>query len=272
MFKMCVIGNPIKHSKSPWIHQQFAKQLNLPVEYTRIEAPIDAFVDVVREFQQQGGAGLNISVPFKEQAFKLANSVSERAALAKAVNTFLFRGEHDIFGDNTDGIGLVKDIQQNLLYSLKDKRILILGAGGAVRGILLPILEAQPKTVVISNRTPARAVQLVKELAKFNTLQSLSYEELVGLEFDLIIDGTSSFSTSEQLPKTLRLTGSSLCYDLKYQQQLTPFLIWAKQQGATKLVNGLGMLIEQAAVAFKLWTGKQPDTRPIIQLAQENLL
>ena len=267
---MCVIGNPIKQSKSPWIHQQFAKQFALEIEYSTLEINKADFKKTINEFKNQQAIGLNITVPFKEEAFLLADEVSERARIAKAVNTFLFKKNGAIFGDNTDGIGLVKDLQQNLSYTLENKNILILGAGGAVRGLLYPLLQASPKSITLSNRTLNKAIELAVEFKEQGSLQVCSLQEINKKQFDLIIEGTSAMNFFEQLTDIFDLSAVSMVYDLKYQSLATPFLDWAKKQGAQVVSNGIGMLIEQAAYAFQLWTGKYPDTRPVLRLIKEN--
>jgi shikimate dehydrogenase len=260
VFKFCVIGNPVKKSKSPWIHSEFAKQLDLAVDYVINESPLDQFEKTVRDFQQAGGRGCNITVPFKQEAFQLTDELSERAQLAGAVNTFLFREDGTIFGDNTDGFGLVKDITGRLAFDLKGKRVLILGAGGAARGILGPLLEELPESVTVANRTLANAEKLAERFAELGEVRACQFSDLNDQQFDVLIDTTSVEEIAKQLPTSLELSSNGLCYDIKYREQATPIMRWAEQKGVSQISDGMGMLIEQAAGSFELWTGLQPKT------------
>jgi len=268
--KYAVLGNPVSHSKSPLIHSLFAKQTNQAMSYTAIPLEESDFDDFVRSFFAEGGAGLNVTVPFKGNAFALAASCSPRAQLAKAVNTLFLDDEGNICGDNTDGIGLVTDIRQNNGVDLSGQRLLILGAGGAVRGALAALVYEQVATITVVNRTLAKAEALVDEFESMAAVEALSYEALQdsanqGRSFDLIINGTSSSLQGEmpQLDGSL-LADGCCCYDLMYAASDTPFLQWAKQQGAAPSIDGLGMLVEQAAEAFALWRGVRPNTAPVI--------
>lgn len=269
MYILTIIGNPISHSKSPLIHKRFAEEFNLHVNYDRIEAALDQFKHAVVKFKEQGGNGMNITMPFKQEAFKLADQLTQRAEMAGAVNTFVFKKNGDILGDNTDGVGLVTDIVKNLNFKIAEKNILILGAGGAVRGILHPLLSESPKKIVIANRTIEKACKLAREFEKLGDVFGCGFEDLTDQEFDLVIDGTG-FSSSLLLPNTLKLSANSLCYDLKYEND-SAFLVWAREHGAEKSVNGIGMLVEQAAESFYLWTNKKPKTENLIAILQSNL-
>ena len=270
MSKYAVLGNPVSHSKSPLIHSLFAKQTNQEMSYTAIPLEEGDFDGFVRSFFAEGGAGLNVTVPFKENAFALAASLSPRAQLAKAVNTLFLDDQGNICGDNTDGIGLVTDIKQNNGVDLSGQRLLILGAGGAVRGALAALVYEQVATITVVNRTLAKAKTLADEFESMTEIEALSYEALQdsanhGRRFDLIINGTSSSLQGEmpQLDGSL-LASRCCCYDLMYAASDTPFVQWAKQQGAALSIDGLGMLVEQAAEAFALWRGVRPNTAPVI--------
>ena len=262
----CVIGNPIAHSKSPAIHAQFAAQTGQAMTYQRMLAPLDGFVASVHAFRQAGGMGANVTVPFKLEAYALATHLTARAQAAGAVNTLKFDGEQ-ILGDNTDGIGLVADIVRNAGISLRDKRILLLGAGGAARGALLPILSELPAELVIANRTLGKAQQLV-ELARSHTdaavpVSAAEWSQLSG-SFDLIINATSASLSGDVPPiSPALLTTATLAYDMMYGAQPTAFLRFAGGAGA-QLRDGLGMLVEQAAEAFYLWRGVRPQTESVL--------
>lgn len=261
-----VIGNPIAHSKSPAIHARFAAQTGQRMQYQRLLAPIDGFAASVYAFMQAGGKGANVTVPFKLEAFALATQLTARAQAAGAVNTLKFDGEH-ILGDNTDGIGLVADIVCNAHVALRNKRILLLGAGGAARGVLLPILSEQPGELVIANRTLSKAQQLVA-LAQAHgagnaLLSAAEWPQLSG-KFDLIINATSASLANEVPPISPALFSSAtLAYDMMYGAQVTAFLRFSEAQGA-QLRDGLGMLVEQAAETFYLWRGVRPDTSSVL--------
>ncbi|MDD5403217.1 MAG: shikimate dehydrogenase [Sulfuricella sp.] len=264
--RYAVIGNPIAHSKSPLIHAEFARQTGQDLNYTSLLAPLDAFARCVREFQAAGGKGLNVTVPFKQEAWKLATRLTPRAELAQAVNTLKFEGEA-ILGDNTDGAGLVRDISANLGFAIQGKRILLMGAGGAARGVILPLLEQRPALFAIANRTPARAHELARLFLPHGELCSGDYASLAGQHFDLVINATSSSLHDELPPLPDKVFASgSLAYDMMYGKGLTPFLQFAQTNGAAQLADGLGMLVEQAAESFFLWRGVRPDTRPVMAM------
>ena len=263
--RYAVMGNPVAHSKSPAIHKQFAHQFSHNIEYTAIEAPLDSFAEAVAQFRANGGKGMNITVPFKLEAYKLADHLSDRATLAGAVNTFWFEPDGAIFGDNTDGAGLVHDLTKNLGVHLKDKKILVLGAGGAVRGALSPLLKQHPALLVIANRTVAKAKHLAREFAHFGKLEACGYDELTGKHFDVVINGTAASLKGEVPPLPVNLFAKdAIAYDMMYGDKLTPFLEWAELHGAAKVADGLGMLVEQAAESYFIWQGVRPETKHVI--------
>ena len=265
--KYAVFGHPISHSKSPRIHQLFAEQTRQNLSYTAQDVPADQFISSVEHFFTQGGKGLNCTVPLKELAWKYADRLSDRARLSQAVNTLALETDGKIFGENTDGIGLVKDLTVNHQIKLSGCRVLILGAGGATRGILPSLFEQQPEHIAIANRTPVKAEQLSSEFKDLGNISSIEFTQLIHLQFDLIINATSA-SLSGQLPPLpdKLLAESGCCYDLAYSNQATAFVAWGRSQHAHKSVDGLGMLVEQAAEAFKLWRGTHPETIDIIRL------
>lgn len=262
-YKLAVFGNPIEHSLSPTIHRLFAQQTDVQIEYTKILAPIDAFSQSVDDFIQQGGVGFNITVPFKIEAFNLATKYTDNAKIAGAVNTIKIDGNTRI-GENTDGIGLVNDLTKNLGIDLQDKIVLIFGAGGATRGILLPLLQQNPKRVMIANRTASKAIQLAKDFAEYGKTCGFGLEKVKSEPVDVIINATSASLDGKMLDITNGVTNNAICYDLMYGQQ-TPFMTWAANNNASMVADGLGMLVEQAATAFNFWTKKQPDTQAVIR-------
>lgn len=264
--RYAVIGNPIAHSKSPQIHAAFARLTLQDLTYEAILAPIDGFTATVRAFIAAGGRGLNVTVPFKLEAYALADTRSPRAEAAKAVNTLAF-SDAGIHGDNTDGLGLVADLTRNLGLELAGKRLLLLGAGGAARGVLLPLMAERPAVLTLANRTAAKARQLLAEFlphADGCPMDAGGFAELSGRQFDLVINATAASLADEAppLPAGLYAPGS-LAYDMVYGRE-TPFLAAARAQGAARLADGLGMLVEQAAESFFLWRGVRPDTAPIL--------
>lgn len=262
-----VIGNPIAHSKSPRIHAAFASQTGQNIHYDKLLVEPGCLAEAIAEFRRQGGKGLNITVPFKNDAFALADSLTERAQLAGAVNTLVLNDDGSLHADNTDGVGLVRDLIINHGFNLKGARILLLGAGGAVQGVLLPLLQQQPAEIIIANRTVAKAETLCEKFAAHGNLSASSFEALAGNSFDGIINGTAASLKGEvpPLPDNI-LNADSWCYDMMYSDKPTAFVVWGKEQGANKSVDGLGMLIEQAAESFSLWHGVQPETAPVIEL------
>lgn len=258
-----VFGNPINHSKSPRIHQLFAEQTGIAHPYTRFCAPVDGFEPAAREFFAAGGKGANVTLPFKQQAYTLASELSERAALAGAVNTLKKLDDGRLSGDNTDGVGLLSDLQRLQLIQPGD-RILLIGAGGAARGVILPLLSVNCSISII-NRTHAKAAELEQLFRSHGDVQSLTRDKLAGMSFDLVINATSSGVAGgiPDLPATL-VNDQTRCYDMFYQVGETLFLQWCRQQGATRMADGLGMLVGQAAHSFMLWHGVMPDITPVI--------
>lgn len=265
--RYAVLGHPIKHSKSPRIHQIFAEQTGQNLSYSAQEVMPEHFQDAVTKFFAQGGKGLNCTVPLKELAWAFAAQKTPRAQLSKAVNTLKLEQDGSILGDNTDGIGLVTDLTLNHDITLADKRVLILGAGGASRGIIGPLLEQKPATLVIANRTIDKALGLAEEFQTIAPVAGCGFAELTGQQFDLILNATSASLSSElpPLPPAL-LAENGVCYDLAYGNEPTPFVRWGRDQHAIKSLDGLGMLVEQAAEAFFIWRGVRPETQAVIAL------
>ena len=265
--RYAVFGHPIKHSKSPRIHRLFAEQTGQTLEYTAQDVPAEQFRSAVAAFFAEGGKGLNCTVPLKELAWNYADSKTERAQLSKAVNTLALQPDGSILGDNTDGIGLVTDLLANHGIALSGIRILILGAGGASRGIILPILEQSPQSLVIANRTVDKAVKLAAEFHGKGSIVGCGFEDLKDRQFDLILNATSA-SLSGQLPPLPAglLAENGNCYDLAYGNEPTAFVRWGLENRAAKSLDGLGMLVEQAAEAFFIWRGVRPKTRPVIDM------
>jgi shikimate dehydrogenase len=263
--RYAVIGNPIKHSKSPQIHTAFAEQTHQDLEYGRILGR--DFKQDARNFFAGGGLGLNITVPFKEEAWQLADERSDRAEMAQAVNTLIHMPGDRLLGDNTDGVGLVTDLQANHGCVLEGTEILLLGAGGASRGVLRPLLETKPKRLVIANRTAPKAIALAQQAAGLGAVEGCGLDELSGQQFDLIINGTSAGldGHAPSIPNDA-LKAAGWVYDMMYGDEPTAFVCWGQAQGASKAMDGLGMLVEQAAEAFFLWRGVRPDTGPVIQM------
>lgn len=272
--RYAVFGNPIGHSKSPAIHSAFAAETGEDLRYEAILAPVDDFAGSVAAFVTAGGKGANVTVPFKEDAFRLASRLTPRAQAAGAVNTLTFNGA-DIVGDNTDGAGLVRDLTGNLGVSLHDRHILLLGAGGAARGVILPLLGEQPASLIIVNRTAAKARELANrsdfaELAHFLgcRFDGGSYEDLANLDdhpFDVVINATSASLSGDLPPLPAGIfAADSLAYDMMYGQGDTPFMAFARQHGAARVADGLGMLVEQAAEAFNVWRGIRPASAALL--------
>lgn len=261
--KYAVIGNPISHSKSPLIHKMFAEQTGQDMSYEAIEAPLEGFAATVQRLRAEGYKGCNVTVPFKFEAFQMCDRLGDRARDAKAVNTMLFR-DGQILGANTDGAGLVADIQDNLGFKLMWKDALLLGAGGAAAGVMWPLFNAGVG-ITIANRTIEKARLLAEPFTGYGTVYARRYDELAGRQFDLVINATSSGLSDElpPLPDGLLKPGA-LAYDMMYGRE-TPFMAWARKQGAAVVSDGLGMLVEQAAEAFKLWREVRPDTRPVLE-------
>ena len=265
----CVFGNPIAHSKSPAIHTAFAAASGQDLRYEARLAAVDGFAAAVSAFVAEGGRGANVTVPFKEEAFRLCTSRSPRAERAGAVNTLRFDAD-GIHGDNTDGAGLVRDLTHNLAYPLAGKRLLLLGAGGAARGVIAPLLAERPAALFIANRTADKADALARSFADLavpepGTVDAGDFAETAGRQFDVVINATAASLAGAALPLPDGLFApGSLAYDMMYGQGLTPFLAQAQAQGAARLADGLGMLVEQAAEAFALWRGVRPATAPVL--------
>ncbi|WP_454256625.1 shikimate dehydrogenase [Pseudomonas sp. Marseille-Q8238] len=259
-----VFGNPIGHSKSPLIHRLFAEQTDQALSYEPLLAPLDDFIGFARAFFAEGRGG-NVTVPFKEEAYRLADELSERARRAGAVNTLKKLDDGRLLGDNTDGAGLVRDLTVNAGLNLANARILLLGAGGAVRGVLEPLLACQPRALVIANRTVAKAEQLAQEFAELGPVAASGFDWL-SEPVDLIINGTSASLAGELPPldPSLIQPGHTVCYDMMYAKEPTAFNRWASEHGAARCIDGLGMLVEQAAEAFFLWRGVRPDSAPVL--------
>jgi shikimate dehydrogenase len=264
-----VIGNPVAHSRSPDIHAAFARQTAQDMEYVRVLAPLDGFVAAVEQFRHEGGRGANVTLPFKEEAFGYATRHSERARAAGAVNTLRFDGSA-AYGDNTDGAGLVRDIQDNLRRPLSGARILLLGAGGAARGVIHPLLAPKPQRLMVANRTPERALALA--LSCGGSVEGGSFGDLTGRQFDIVINATSASLAGEALalPDGLYAAGA-LAYDLMYGKDDTPFMQQASREGAARIADGLGMLVEQAAESFFLWRAVRPDTVRVLAALRQAL-
>jgi len=265
--RYAVIGNPVAHSKSPQIHAEFARQTAQDLGYERLLAPMDGFIATADAFRAGGGCGLNVTLPFKGEAFRYATRLSERARAAQAVNTLKFDGDA-IFGDNTDGAGLVNDLARNLGRAVAGARVLLLGAGGAARGVIKPLFDQQPAQLTLANRTHGKAQGLAQSFGR--GLEAATYAALAGRQFDLVINATSASLAGvlPPLPPGVFARGA-LAYDMMYGVGETPFLAYARAGGATALAEGLGMLVEQAAESFFVWRGVRPDTAPVLKLFRQ---
>ncbi|MDB5813734.1 MAG: aroE2 [Rhodocyclales bacterium] len=265
--RYAIIGNPIAQAKSPALQTAFAQQCKQDMEYGAILGPLNGFVESVRQFQRLGGKGMNITMPFKLEAFELADELTPRGRAAGALNMFTFRADGTILGDNTDGFGIVRDITHNLGYSLTGKRLLILGAGGAVRGALVPILDEKPSGIFIANRTAASAIELAqhfREHAGSINLAGGGFDDIAG-GFDVVINGSASSMTGEVPPMPDEVwSTNSLAYDMAYKKEPTAFVLAAREAGVELTADGLGMVVEQGAECFFLWHGIRPDTAPVI--------
>ncbi|MFN2349074.1 MAG: shikimate dehydrogenase [Thioalkalivibrio sp.] len=260
-----VIGHPIGHSKSPRIHGLFAAQTGQDMAYEAVLAPLDGFVSKVRELVARGYRGFNVTVPFKHEAFELADRLTDRARRAGAVNTLMVQDNGTLLGENTDGAGLVTDLIRNLKVDLEGSELIVLGAGGAVRGVLAPLLAQRPARLHIANRTAARAQQLAGDFSDLGPVSGGGLESLQGLRAHLVINATSAGLNDEvpPLPDELLHPGGG-CYDMMYSDRPTAFLRWAAEHNAAWAADGLGMLVEQAAESFALWRGVRPETRPVM--------
>lgn len=261
--RYAVIGYPIRHSKSPEIHRAFARAAGVDLEYTTIEVPPGGFLDAVRSFREHGGLGMNVTTPFKLEAHALADRRSERAEAAGSANTLNFDGG-TVLADNFDGIGLVRDIEDNLGYSIAGRRLLLLGAGGAARGIVHPLLAGGPAELVIANRDASRAIAVADRL-RDGTVRAGGYDVIGDEGFDLVVNATSASMRGELPPADATVFRTDgLAYDLAYGLGMTPFLALARSAGVQRVADGVGMLVEQAAESFAWWRGMRPDTRAVI--------
>ena len=266
--RYAVIGNPIAHSKSPLIHAEFAKQTGEDIAYAAILAPLNNFEKTVREFIAGGGKGMNVTVPFKQQAYAMCHELTERAQLAGAVNTLTF-ADGKIIGDTTDGKGLIRDIIGNLGFDIQGRSVLVIGAGGAARGTLAPLLRCNPSRLVIANRTHAKAAELARLISpldkKQKHIEAKTFEQLASEKFDLLINATSSSLNNAlpDMPNNIQLN-QTLTYDMMYGKMPTSFMKFATQHGATRVSDGLGMLVEQAAESFFVWRGVRPETKSVL--------
>ena len=259
--RYAVIGNPIKHSKSPDIHLLFADQTGEILSYEKILAEESQFTQVVEDFFNNGGKGLNVTVPFKNHAYNFVNELSDYAKNARAVNTIYRNNTGEFVGANTDGIGLLRDLKKTLRLQLLNKKILIVGAGGATQGIVEPLLNEKPSELLIANRTPSKAEIIAKQFKSFGNIDYCALDEIPKHHFDLVLHATSVGLEGNNVALPTEIIGpSSCCYDLLYSNQDTPFMEWAKRLRAKTVVDGFGMLLEQAAESFYLWRGKRPDT------------
>ncbi len=269
--RYAVIGNPIAHSKSPSIHAEFARLSGEILSYTAELVEIGEVKSFIEKFSKENGKGLNVTVPFKQDAFQLATQLSERAQRAGAVNTLKITGDV-IFGDTTDGVGLLNDLVKNHKQQLKNKNILVLGAGGAVRGVLEPLLLESPTSLVISNRTIEKAQQLAKDFTRFGNISACGFADLTGKQFDIIINGTSASLSGDLPPLPENLFSENACaYDMMYAAKPTPFMQWATKQGVKNCFDGLGMLVEQAAESFYIWRKKRPETQGVIEKLRKEI-
>ena len=267
-----VMGNPIGHSKSPSIHTHFAEQLGERLTYDAILVELDGFQEAVRTFRARGGLGLSVTVPFKESACALARRLRPRAATAGAANTLWFDNDDGVVADNTDGLGLTTDLVRAFGTEIRGARILMLGAGGAARGALGALLDQEPDSLVIANRTVAKAESLAGLIDGHPEVLGRGFDDLEGFEFDIVINATSASLSGDVPPIAPRLmTGNVWVYDMMYGPTPTAFLAWAERNGARRLADGLGMLVEQAAEAFFLWRGARPETLPVLRRLRDEI-
>ena len=265
-----VFGNPVSHSKSPLVHALFAKQFGISLEYRAVQIDVGGFEQAVSAFQASGGNGINVTIPFKFNAYRLADQLSERAEAAGAVNTIVF--DEGISGDNTDGVGLVTDIETNCGIQLEGRKILIVGAGGAARGILGPILDRNPLASTVTNRTKDKAMELARDFSKFGEISGCGLDEVSGRSYDIVINATSTELTGALPAVSPRVfENAELAYDLMYGAERTLFMKWGRKNGARMDSDGLGMLVEQAAESFLIWHGRKPATRSVIETVRQKL-
>jgi shikimate dehydrogenase len=264
--RYAVMGYPVAHSRSPVIHRLFAVQTGQSLQYELLEVAPDKLESAIKQFARTGGKGLNITLPHKSEVTRFVDDMSERASTAGAINTLVFKNK-EIYGDNTDGVGLIRDLKENLEIELEGANILILGAGGSTRGIISPLLEEKPESVVIANRTMDKATALAQIFSAQGPVSAVSFKNVrTPPEFDLVINATSAGVKGETPPYPEHaISDKTICYDLSYSMRATPFSSWAKEQGAAKSYMGWGMLVEQAAESFYLWRGVRPDTATVLK-------
>lgn len=263
--RYAVMGNPIAHSKSPLIHRQFAEQTGQALAYDTILVDVGRFAEAIDAFRATGGKGLNVTVPFKQDAWRLATRRTPRAERAGAVNTLWWDTDDRLCGDTTDGVGLVRDLRANHGIELEQRRVLLVGAGGAARGVIEPLLAERPATLVIANRTPGRAHELAAIFGGLGPVAGCGFEALAGQAFDLVINATAAGLAGEVPPLPESVFASGACaYDMMYGSEPTAFVRWSLARGCATALDGLGMLVEQAAEAFFIWRGVRPDTAPVI--------
>lgn len=266
MNKYAVIGNPVHHSISPIIHAQFSQEFGLEISYEKILSPIDQFQGTVKKFIDSDGQGFNITLPFKIQAHNLSKALTPNAKAAGAVNAIKI-DNNILIGENTDGDGLVNDFSNNLNQSLKGKEILIIGAGGATQGILKPILDCNPEKILLANRTKEKSLKLASKFLQYGKVCGFGLDQIKSKPVDIVINATSA-SIDGNIPNIPKgVVEGALCYDLMYGKE-TPFMNWANKNSARKVSDGLGMLVEQAALSFSFWLGKNPQTKPVIELVR----
>ena len=265
-----LIGSPVKHSISPKVHNYFAAQTQQAIRYELIESAPDNFADTLQRFVERGAKGANITLPFKEEACRAAATISPRARIANAVNTLFIHNEQILYGDNTDGIGLVKDLTEQCHIELADKTVLVIGAGGAARGIIAPLLQAQVSRLVIANRHSERADALAREFESIGNIERYTFDELAHKHFDGIINATSA-SLYDEVPALPQSIQTQWGYDLVYSAKPTAFMNWLKDLGVDTVFDGLGMLVAQAAESFYLWRGVAPQITPVINALRRDL-
>ena len=269
MNKYAVIGNPIHHSLSPTIHAQFSKQTGLSMSYEKILAPLDGFTAAVNNFVSSGALGFNITIPFKVEAYDLVDDCTLNAKTSGAVNTIKVENG-TLYGENTDGIGLVNDLCNNLQQTIKGKDILILGAGGATQGILLPLLECQPERILVANRTKTKSLKLANNYSEYGKVCGFGLDQIKAKPVDIIINATSASLDGKMPEIPSGVATGALCYDLMYGVQ-TPFMKWSRENSASEVSDGLGMLVEQAASAFAFWHDITPETKEVIKSLRETI-
>ncbi len=266
-----VVGNPIAHSQSPFIHARFAEQTGQRMRYEAVLVDEGGFAQAMGNFQASGGKGMNVTVPFKRDAWSAVDERGPLAERAGAVNTVVFLDDGRSRGENTDGIGLVRDLQDNHGFAIAGRRLLLIGAGGAARGAIEPLLRESPAVLVIANRTPDRAEALAREFGESGPVEASDLVSLAGRSFDCIVNATSASLRGQALTLPDGLPRDAVCYDMMYGSEPTPFMLWARGHGASKAVDGLGMLVEQAAEAFRLWRGVRPETPSVVRALRARL-